>query len=128
VSVAAEIIDSRIADWRIKLPDTIADNASYGGFVIGPWSTALKDSDLRTVGMLTHQTGFRVAEGVGAAALGHPAEAVAWLANKLSGFGVSLEEGDVVLSGALAKAVPVSRDDTFLLEAHGQPLLKLEFG
>ncbi len=74
--MAVEVIDSRIEDWNIKLPDTIADNASYGGFTVGPWSSSLREADLRTVGMLINKSDSRVAEGTGAASLGHPARAV----------------------------------------------------
>jgi 2-keto-4-pentenoate hydratase len=127
LAVAVEVVDSRIEDWDIKLPDTIADNASYGGFTTGPWSRSLRESDLRTIGMLINQNGSQVAEGIGAASLGHPAEAVAWLANKLASFGTSLEPGDIVLSGSLGKAVPVRQGDVFVLEAHGQPPLTVSF-
>ncbi len=120
---AFEVVDSRIADWRIKLADTIADNASYGGFVLGPWSRRLRDEDLRTLGMLVQQNGETVAQAVGAAALGGPARAVAWLARKLTSFGISLEAGDVVLSGALGGATNAAQGDTFVLETHGQPPL-----
>ncbi len=127
LAVAVEIVDSRIEDWRIKLADTIADNASYGGFTTGPWSSALREADLRTLGMLLQKNGETVETGVGAAALGHPARAVAWLANKLASFDVSLESGDIVLSGALSKAVSARQGDTFVLEMHGQPTLTATF-
>ncbi len=127
LAVAVEVVDSRIEDWNIKLADTIADNASYGGFTTGPWSRSLREVDLRTVGMLINQSGSRVAEGLGAASLGHPAEAVAWLANKLASFGTKLEPGDIVLSGSLGNAVPVKHGDVFVLEAHGQPPLTVSF-
>jgi 2-keto-4-pentenoate hydratase len=127
LAVAVEVVDSRIEDWNIKLPDTIADNASYGGFTTGPWSRSLRETDLRTVGMLINKSGSRVAEGLGAASLGHPAEAVAWLANKLASFGTSLEPGDIVLSGSLGRAVPAEQGDVFVLEAHGQAPLTVSF-
>ncbi|MGQ9826291.1 MAG: 2-keto-4-pentenoate hydratase [Roseiflexus sp.] len=127
VAAAIEIVDSRIADWRIKLADTVADNASFGGFTLGPWSRALRTADLRTVGMLLHHNGEPAVQGIGAAALGHPARAVAWLANKLISFGVSLEPGDIVLSGSLGPAIPVRTGDVFTLEMHGQPLLSMRF-
>jgi len=127
LAVAVEVVDSRIEDWNIKLPDTIADNASYGGFTLGPWSRSLRETDLRTIGMLINKSGDRVAEGLGAASLGHPAEAVAWLANKLVSFGTRLEQGDIVLSGSLGGAVPVERGDVFVLEAHDQPPLTVTF-
>jgi 2-keto-4-pentenoate hydratase len=127
LAVAVEVVDSRIEDWNIKLPDTIADNASYGGFTVGPWSRRLREADLRTLGMLINKSGERVAEGMGAASLGHPAEAVAWLANKLASFGTRLEPGDIVLSGSLGRAIPARQGDVFVLEAHGQPPLTVSF-
>jgi 2-keto-4-pentenoate hydratase len=127
VAAAIEIVDSRIADWRIKLADTVADNASYGGFTLGPWSRAMRNVDLRTVGMLLHHNGEPAVQGIGAAALGHPARAVAWLANKLISFGVSLEPGDIVLSGSLGPAIPIRAGDVFTLEMHGQPPLSMRF-
>jgi 2-keto-4-pentenoate hydratase len=63
VAAAIEIVDSRIADWRIKLADTVADNASYGGFTLGPWSRAMRNVDLRTVGMLLHHNGEPAGSG-----------------------------------------------------------------
>ena len=128
VAVAVEVIDSRIDNWRIELVDTIADNSSYGALTLGPWSRSLREADLRTLGMIIHQNGQPAVEGVGAAALGHPARAVAWLANKLGTFGVSLRAGDVVLSGSLARSLPARQGDVFLLETHGQPPLSVEFG
>lgn len=127
LAVAIEVVDSRIEDWCIKLPDTIADNASYGGFTLGPWSRSLREADLRTLGMLIHQNGDPVVQGVGAAALGGPARAVAWLANKLTSFGVRLEPGDIVLSGALGKATPARKGDVFVLEVYGQSPLTITF-
>jgi 2-keto-4-pentenoate hydratase len=77
--------------------------------------------------MLINKNDSQVAEGLGAASLGHPAQAVAWLANKLASFDTSLEPGDIVLSGSLGGAVPVERGDVFVLEAHGQPPLTVTF-
>jgi 2-keto-4-pentenoate hydratase len=127
VTCGIEIIDSRIADWRIKITDTIADNASFGGFVLGPWSARARHEDLRLVGMVLSHNGQPATEGVGAAALGHPARAVAWLANKLAEFGEGLQEGDVVFSGSLGRAVPVQAGDVVTLEMAGFPPLSLRF-
>lgn len=127
VTCGIEIIDSRIADWRIKITDTIADNASFGGFVLGPWSARARHEDLRLIGMVLSHNGQPATEGVGAAALGHPARAVAWLANKLAEFGEGLEEGDVVFSGSLGRAVPVQAGDLVTLEMAGFPPLSLRF-
>ena len=127
LAVAVEVIDSRIDSWRIKLVDTVADNSSYGALTLGPWSRSLREVDLRTLGMIIHQNGQPIVEGVGAAALGHPSRAVAWLVNKLSAFGVSLAPGDVVLSGSLARSLPAKEGDVFLIELHGQPPLSVAF-
>lgn len=127
LAAAIEIVDSRIERWRIKLADTIADNASYGGLTIGAWSRALRSSDLRTIGMVMSHNGRPAVFGAGAAALGHPALAVAWLANKLRSFGIPLRAGDIVISGALAATIPAQRGDLFVLEMYGQPPISLRF-
>jgi 2-keto-4-pentenoate hydratase len=110
---AVEIVDSRIADWRIKLVDTVADNASSGLLVLGGSLRRVVDLDLRLVGVVVSRGGELLDTGAGAAALGNPARCVAWLANKLATFGASLEAGDVVLPGAVHRMVPVSPGDVF---------------
>lgn len=124
---AFEIVDSRIEDWRIKLPDTIADNASYGAFTTGPWDPSLKQTDLSSLNMRVERSNETVGEGEGSAAMGDPALCVAWLANKLHTFGISLQAGDVVLSGALAAAVPVAKGDEFNLYLGAQEPLTVHF-
>lgn len=126
-ALGVEIVASRIADWRIKLVDTIADNASYGGFTVGPWDKKLRQADLGALAMTIHQNDTLAAEGVGAAALGHPARSVAWLANKLLEFGVSLEPGDIVISGGITKMLPVKAGDRFVFTLTSQPSLTLSF-
>lgn len=106
VAAALELIDSRIADWRITIVDTIADNASSARAVVGPW-TALAELDLAALTMRMRVDDQEV-EGRGEAVLGHPAEAVAWLARALHAQGETLEAGELILSGALARALPVS--------------------
>lgn len=108
---ALEIIDSRIADWKIKLVDTVADNASSARVVTAGRLTRLDGLDLRLLGMAVAVNGEIVATGAGAAVLGNPIRCVAWLANKLGTFGVSLREGDLVLAGALHAALPVRAGD-----------------
>lgn len=127
MGLVVEIVASRIADWRIKLVDTIADNASYGGFVLGQWDTNLRSADLRLLGVNVFKNGELAAEGVGSAAMGHPARSVAWLANKLSNFDITLEPGDIVLSGGITKMLPVAPGDVFTFSMTGQPLLYLRF-
>jgi 2-keto-4-pentenoate hydratase len=109
---AIEVIDSRVADWKIKLPDTIADNASSARVVCGGRITPVANLDLRLIGMVLSQNGLVVATGAGAAVSGNPIRAVAWLANKLGEFDVGLQAGDLVLAGALTAAVSVTPGDT----------------
>lgn len=116
-----------MADWKIKLVDTIADNASYGGFAHGPWDAAMPTSDLRAVAMKILHNGTLAAEGVGAAALGNPVLSTAWLANKLLEFGVNLEPGDIIISGGITKMLPVVAGDEFLFSLTGQPDLTVRF-
>ena len=116
VMPALEIVDSRIRDWKIKLADSIADNASSARFVLGSRMLPARDFDLRLIGMCLEKNGQVVNSGAGVAVWGHPAAAVAWLANKLSQFGAALEPGDVVLSGAVTAAVDVAAGD--VVEAH----------
>lgn len=106
-----EIIDSRIADWKIGLIDTVADNASSGRFVMPSRLTPVRDLDLRLLGGIMEINGVLTSWSCGAAALGDPAACVAWLANALAAFGGRLEAGDLVLSGALDKSVPVRAGD-----------------
>ncbi|MBS0508134.1 MAG: 2-oxopent-4-enoate hydratase, partial [Proteobacteria bacterium] len=101
VMACFEIVDSRIRDWKIKIQDTVADNASCGVFVLGDRLVDVRDVDLGTCGMVLEKNGDIVATGAGAAALGHPANAVAWLANTLGRLGIALEAGEVILSGSL---------------------------
>lgn len=109
VRPALEVIDSRIADWRISFEDTIADNASSALVVLGaPIPIDGFDAAAETV---TVAIGDRAVSGDGAAVLGHPAEAVAWLARTLADHGEALREGDVVLPGAMAAALPFAPGD-----------------
>ncbi len=110
---ALEIIDSRIKDWKIKLQDTVADNASSARIILGGILTPPSAIDLRTVGMVMEKNGEVLATAAGAAVLGHPAQAIAWLANKLSAYGIALKKGEVILSGALTGAAPVAAGDCF---------------
>jgi len=126
-ALGVEIVASRIADWKIKLVDTIADNASYGGFTLGPWDKKLKDDDLAALAMTVHQNGELVAEGLSSAALGSPLRSTAWLANKLLQYGVSLEPGDIVISGGITKMFPVKAGDEFHFTLTSQPDLTVTF-
>lgn len=108
---ALEIVDSRIKDWKIKIQDTIADNASSARFVLGSQLTSPKGFDLRLVGMVFKKNGEILGTAASTAVLGNPAAAVAWLANKLAEFEIFLRAGEIILSGAFTAAVtPVSGD------------------
>lgn len=111
VFAALEVVDSRIADWRIKLADTIADNASSCRMVMGGRYVPPDDLDLRLIGLVLEKNGEVANTAAGAAVLGHPAQAVAWLANKLGEFDTPLKAGAVILPGALSAAVTVERGD-----------------
>jgi 2-keto-4-pentenoate hydratase len=126
-ALAVEIVDSRIADWKIKLADTIADNASYGGFAVGDWDKTLPGKDLAALAMTVTHNGEAAGEGLGSAVLGNPAESTAWLVNKLSQFGVILQPGDVVISGAITKMLPAKQGDAFVFTLTGQPDLTVKF-
>ncbi|HYO35689.1 MAG TPA: fumarylacetoacetate hydrolase family protein [Geodermatophilus sp.] len=107
VAPALEIIDSRVADWAISWWDTVADNASSAAFVVGPWTPVGDAGDLAALDVTLAVDGEVVQEGSTAAVLGHPATAVAWLAEALAGHGAALEPGAVVLSGSCTRAVDV---------------------
>jgi len=113
---AVEIVDSRILDWKIKLADTVADLASGGAIALSSLVVPVDGFDPRLVGMVFTRNGEVVATGAGAAALGDPFAAVAWLANTLAPMGVTLRAGSVVMTGALHAAVPVAPGDVFRAE------------
>lgn len=108
-----EIVDSRIRDWKIRIQDTVADNASAALFVLGAQAVDPRDVDLTLCGMVLEKNGEVVATGAGAAALGSPVNAVAWLANRLGQLGIALEAGEVILSGSLAAMLPAQAGDSF---------------
>jgi 2-keto-4-pentenoate hydratase len=109
---ALEIIDSRIADWKITLPDTIADNASSGGVVLGTRPGRAEALDLALTGCLLHRNGRIIDTGAGGAVLGSPVNALVWLANVLGERGVTLQAGHVVLPGSVCAAIPFAAGDT----------------
>jgi 2-keto-4-pentenoate hydratase len=108
---AIEIIDSRITDWRIGLADTIADNASSGGVVLGSTPTVVTGLDLSLVGCVLRRNGRIQHTGAGAAVMGSPLQAATWLANELIGRGVELAAGHIILTGSLTPAVAVEAGD-----------------
>jgi 2-oxopent-4-enoate hydratase len=118
VAPALEIIDSRIADWRITLPDTVADNASSARVVVGP-RKPVAGLDLAAMAGTLRRDGEVVGSGTGAAVLGDPAAAVAWLANTLAGFGDSLVAGEIVIPGALCASIPLASGREFVAALEG---------
>lgn len=111
---AVEIIDSRIADWQIKFEDTVADNGSSAGAILGDNRTLLSDiSDITAIKMTVTKNGEFLDEATSAAVLGNPLNAVIWLANEVGKYDVSIEPGMFVLSGALSKAVDFEDGDVF---------------
>ena len=127
VMASIEIVDSRVRDWKIKLEDSVADNASSARFVVGSRLVDPAGIDLRLVGMVLEKNGEVVNTGAGAAVLGHPAASVAWLANKIGEFGIALEEGEIILSGALTAAVDARAGDSFLISFGGLGTVGVRF-
>jgi 2-keto-4-pentenoate hydratase len=128
VVAAIEIVDSRIRDWRISIVDTVADNASSGMFVLGGSPRHLTDiDDLRDSSMSLTCDGTELSSGAGAACLGHPVNAVVWLANAVAERGVPLRAGEVILSGALGPLVPVERGATYVASIDGLGSVRASF-
>ncbi|AQT81000.1 2-keto-4-pentenoate hydratase [Mycolicibacterium litorale] len=111
VAVALEIVDSRIADWRLTLCDTVADNASSAAVVLGPWVPLTDDIDLAGAHASLCLNGRHADEGLGSAVLGDPANAVAWLANTLAPLGTDIEPGQFIMSGSFTAAAFVNAGD-----------------
>lgn len=124
---AFEIIDSRVRNWEIKIQDTVADNASYGALVLGSRGIIAGDLDLRTIGLVLEQNGEVIDTAAGAAVLGHPAAAVAWLCNKLAQFDEGLKAGDVVLSGSFTKAYVAKPGDVYIAQFGGIGTVQVGF-
>jgi 2-keto-4-pentenoate hydratase len=116
---ALEIVGSRIANWDIRITDTIADNASSSAYVLGNSPRKLSEFDLRLCGMVMERRGEPVSVGAGAACLGNPINAVVWLARKMAALGTPLLAGDLVLSGALGPMVAVTPGDIFEARING---------
>lgn len=108
-----EIVDSRIRDWKISIVDTVADNASCGVYVIGKERLDPAGLDLPNLHVEVTKNGAPLSEGYGHAVQGDPAQAVAWLANTLGAYGVTLDAGDVILSGSLVPLAPAVKGDRF---------------
>lgn len=122
-----ELIDTRITDWKIELCDTIADNASSAGFVLGQARVSPRDIDVKGIDAVLRCNGEVVAEGRTDAVLGNPVTAVAWLARKVDGFGVRLRKGDVVLPGSCTRAIDAHPGDDFVADFAGLGSVHLSF-
>jgi 2-oxopent-4-enoate/cis-2-oxohex-4-enoate hydratase len=122
-----EIVDSRIRDWKIRIQDTVADNASSCFFVLGEPAARPTDVDLVGCKMTLEKNGEVIGTGTGAATLGSPLRAVAWLANTLGRFGRPLKAGEVILSGSLGPLVPVAAGDRMRVEIEGLGSAKVSF-
>lgn len=124
---AIELIDTRITDWKIGLCDTIADNASSAGYVLGEARVSPAGLDVKTIDAVLTCNGEVIAEGRSDAVLGNPVTAVAWLARKVESFGVRLRKGDVVLPGSCTKAIDVHPGDEFVADFAGLGSVRLSF-
>lgn len=119
VTPCFEIVDSRISEWQIRIQDTVADNASCGVFVLGHERIDPNRLDLAAVAMTIHRDGEHAADGLGSAVQGHPATAIAWLANTLGGYDIPLGAGEIILSGSLAPLLPVTAGERYALDLAG---------
>ncbi|MDQ1647639.1 MAG: 2-keto-4-pentenoate hydratase [Cryptosporangiaceae bacterium] len=122
-----ELIDSRIADWRISIADTIADNASSAGFVVGTARVDPSAVDIRAIEAILWRGGEQVARGRSDAVLGNPVTAVAWLARTVARFGVRLRAGHLILPGACARAIDARPGDQFRASFTGLGDVSLSF-
>lgn len=122
-----ELIDTRIRDWKIALCDTIADNASSAGYVLGQARVSPKDIDITAIDAVLTRNGEVVAEGRSDAVLGNPVTAVAWLARKVDSFGVRLRAGDIVLPGSCTRAIDARPGDEFVADFAGLGSVRLSF-
>ncbi|MGV0680411.1 MULTISPECIES: 2-keto-4-pentenoate hydratase [Mycolicibacterium] len=124
---AIELIDTRITNWQIKLCDTIADNASSAGWVLGEARVSPKDIDICNIDAVLTNRGEVVAEGRSDAVLGNPVTAVAWLARKVESFGVRLKAGDIVLPGSCTRAIDAPPGSDFVADFAGLGSVRLSF-
>ncbi len=124
---AIELIDTRIKDWKIALCDTIADNASSAGFVLGEARVSPADVDVKAIDAVLTCNGEVVAEGRSDAVLGNPVTSVAWLSRKVESFGVRLRKGDIVLPGSCTRAIDVRAGDEFVADFAGLGSVRLSF-
>ncbi|WP_206680602.1 2-keto-4-pentenoate hydratase [Neoaquamicrobium sediminum] len=124
---ALEVVDTAIRDWNIKLVDTVADNASGGGFLLGLGARRLTDIDLRLCGGILSRNGSVVSRGLGVDCMGSPLNAMLWLARRMAELGQPLKEGDIVMSGAFGPMVPVRSGEVYLAEISGFSPIQVNF-
>ncbi|NMG64817.1 2-oxopent-4-enoate hydratase [Azoarcus indigens] len=122
-----EIVDSRITDWKIRIQDTVADNASCGVYVLGKTKGDPRRLDITLAGMVLEKNGELYSTGVGAAVQGSPANAVAWLANTLGERGIPFKAGEVILSGSQSALVPVADGDELVCTVGGLGSCRVKF-
>jgi len=122
-----EIVDSRIKDWKIKIQDTVADNASCGVLTLGGTRRSPRHLDLALAGMVLEKNGEIVSTSAGASVQGSPVNAVAWLANTLGRLGIVLKAGDVILSGSQSPLVPVKPGDSLVASVGGMGSTSVRF-
>ena len=122
-----EIVDSRIEDWKIKIQDTVADNASCGVFVVSKNTVSPRDIDLAASKVTVFKNGDFLSEGMGEAVQGSPLNAVAWLANTLSSLGTSMRAGEIILSGSLVPLEPIVIGDQMTMDIPGIGSLSANF-
>ena len=127
VMPAIEVVDSRIKDWKIKIQDTVADNASCGVFILGDTAVDPRDIDLTTCGMVVEKNGAIISTGAGAAALNSPVNCVVWLANTLGNYGIALKAGEVIMSGSLVPLEPVQAGDSMVVSIGGMGSVSARF-
>lgn len=114
-----EIVDSRIKDWKIKIQDTVADNASCGVLTLGSLRKSPRKLDLALAGMVLEKNGEIISTTTGAAVQGSPVNAIAWLANTLGRLGIGLKAGEIILSGSQSPLVPVVAGDSLYCSVGG---------
>ncbi|MCL2658421.1 MAG: 2-oxopent-4-enoate hydratase [Betaproteobacteria bacterium] len=127
VAPCFEIVDSRIRDWKIKIQDTVADNASCGVFLLGDVKGDPRKLDLTLAGMVLRKNGELFSTGVGAAVQGSPVNAVVWLANTLGELGLPFRAGEIILSGSQSSLVPVTDGDELVCQVGGLGTCRARF-
>lgn len=127
IAPSFEIVDSRITDWKIRIEDTVADNASSGLFALSEARINPRDLDLAAVVLNMTLNGQSAGQGIGSVVLGHPCEAVAWLANALNKLGIPLRRHEIILSGTLGVPVPVATGDHLEMHLSGMGTASLRF-